>query len=732
MPVSGLDRAIELLASGANNDPFAILGPHTLPRGKGTAVRAFHPAAARVEIVRPSETRELARRHHAGVFEIVLEDAPLPLQYELRVTYPDGSMHQAQDPYRFAAVFSPYDAHLFAEGNLLQLWQRFGAHRLAIDGVDGFYFSVWAPNAQRVSVVGDFNGWDGRVHAMRAVVPNGVWEMFIPGVREGERYKFEIRTPAGAILHKVDPFGSFFEVPPQTAGITHDAHHFEWTDEPWMLARDARGTALNRPMAIYEAHLGSWRRSPDHGHRMLTYRELATSLVPYAKQQGFTHIELMPVMEHPFSGSWGYQVTGFYAPTSRFGPPEDFKLFVDACHSEGLGVILDWVPGHFPKDAHGLARFDGTALYEHEDPRQGEHQDWGTLIFNYGRNEVRNFLTSNALFWLDEFHVDGLRVDAVASMLYLDYSRKAGEWVPNRHGGRENLEAVDFVRRLNEVAHERHPGAAIIAEESTAFPAVSRPVYAGGLGFTFKWNMGWMHDVLTYASKDPVHRKWEHHHLTFSLLYAWTENFILPFSHDEVVHGKGSMIAKMPGDEWQKAATLRLLYGFMYAHPGKKLMFMGSEFGQWREWTAEESLDWHLLDSPRHAGIQQWVRDLNAFYASEPALFERDFDASGFDWLDCADSENSVVSFVRHGDDADSQLVVIVNWTPVVREGYRIGVLRDGFYREALNSDSMIYGGSNVGNAGGVRTEPIRSHGRDHSLLLTLPPLGCLFLRRTP
>jgi 1,4-alpha-glucan branching enzyme len=519
-------------------------------------------------------------------------------------------------------------------------------------------------------------------------------------------------------------------VPPQTAGITHDARHFEWSDEPWMLARDARGTSLNRPMAVYEVHLGSWRRSPGHGHRMLTYRELATSLVPYAKQQGFTHLELMPVMEHPYSGSWGYQVTGFYAPTSRFGPPEDFKLFVDACHREGLGVILDWVPGHFPKDAHGLARFDGTALYEHEDPRQGEHQDWGTLIFNYGRNEVRNFLTSNALFWLDEFHVDGLRVDAVASMLYLDYSRKEGEWVPNRHGGRENLEAIDFVRRLNEVAHERHPGASIIAEESTAFPAVSRPVYAGGLGFTFKWNMGWMHDVLTYASKDPVHRKWEHHHLTFSLLYAWTENFILPFSHDEVVHGKGSMIAKMPGDEWQKAATLRLLYGFMYAHPGKKLLFMGGEFGQWREWTAEESLDWHLLDSPRHAGIQQWVRDLNAFYASEPALFERDFDASGFDWLDCADSENSVVSFVRRGDDETKELVVIVNWTPVVRQGYRIGVPREGFYREVLNSDAGTYGGSNAGNVGGAQSETIRSHGRDQSLLLTLPPLGCLFLKR--
>jgi len=453
--------------------------------------------------------------------------------------------------------------------------------------------------------------------------------------------------------------------------------------------------------------------------------------VPYAKEQGFTHLELLPVMEHPFTGSWGYQVTGFYAPTSRFGPPEDFKLFVDACHREGLGVILDWVPGHFPKDAHGLARFDGTALYEHEDPRQGEHQDWGTLIFNYGRNEVRNFLISNALFWLDEFHVDGLRVDAVASMLYLDYSRREGEWVPNRHGGRENLEAIDFVRRLNEVAHERHPGAIVVAEESTAFPAVSRPVYAGGLGFTFKWNMGWMHDILTYASKDPVHRKWEHHHLTFSLLYAWTENFVLPFSHDEVVHGKGSMIGKMPGDEWQKAATLRLLYGFMYGHPGKKLLFMGCEFGQWREWNVDESLDWHLLREPRHAGIQRWIRDLNAVYGWDAALFERDFDASGFDWLDCADSENSVVAFLRRGETDDREIIVIVNWTPVVRQGYRIGVAHDGFYREILNSDGSIYGGGGVGNGAGVASEPIRSHGRDHSLLLTLPPLGCLFLKRS-
>ncbi len=726
MPV--LDRAIDSLAAGTHGDPFAVLGPHSHPRG-GIAIRAFHPAASLVEVVQPGRVTPMTRRHPSGVFEAVIDDVA-PLAYELRVTYPGGPVQQTQDPYRFGPVFTPYDAHLFGEGNLLQLWTRFGAHRMTLEGVDGFYFAVWAPNATRVSVVGDFNGWDGRVHAMRAILPIGVWEVFIPGVGEDQRYKFEIRSAAGAILHKIDPCGAYFEVPPQTASITRDRHGYDWRDGEWMRARDAGGTNLAVPMSIYEVHLGSWQRKPEDGGRSLTYRELAETLVPYVQEQGFTHIELLPVMEHPFTGSWGYQVTGFFAPTSRFGPPEDFKLFVDACHRAGIGVILDWVPGHFPKDAHGLARFDGTALYEHEDPRQGEHQDWGTLIFNYGRNEVRNFLISNALFWLEEFHLDGLRVDAVASMLYLDYSREHGQWVPNRHGGRENLEAIEFLRGLNTAAHERHPGAAIIAEESTAFPGVSRPVYMGGLGFTYKWNMGWMHDVLVYASKDSVHRKWEHHHMTFSLLYAWTENFVLPFSHDEVVHGKGSMIAKMPGDEWQKAATLRLLYGFMFAHPGKKLLFMGCEFGQWREWNADQSLDWHLTSEPRHAGIQRWVRDLNAFYRTSGALFEQDVDPAGFEWLDAADSENSVVAFVRRGSIEDREIVVIVNWTPVAREGYRIGVPAPGVFHEMLNSDAGVYGGSNAGNGGGVASEPVRSHGRDHSLLLTLPPLGCLYLQR--
>ncbi|MDQ3071020.1 MAG: 1,4-alpha-glucan branching protein GlgB [Acidobacteriota bacterium] len=732
MGLSGLDCAIESLAAGTNGDPFAILGPHALTGGSGVAIRAFHPAATGAALVIGGAEIAMTRRHPSGVFEAIVDEPSLPLEYEIRVTS-GGAVRQARDPYAFAPVFSPYDAHLFGEGKLRDLWKRFGAHRMTIGGVTGFYFAVWAPNAARVSVIGDFNAWDGRVHAMRAIWPGGVWEIFVPSIDGGERYKFEIRTHAGAVLHKIDPIGAHFEVPPQTASVTQAREAFEWGDADWMASRDAAGAALDRPMAIYEAHLGSWRRGGEPGHALLTYEELAATLVPYVKEQGFTHIELLPVMEHPFSGSWGYQVTGFYAPTSRHGAPAGFKHFVDACHRAGLGVILDWVPGHFPKDAHGLARFDGTALYEHEDPRQGEHQDWGTLIFNYGRNEVRNFLVSNALFWLEEFHIDGLRVDAVASMLYLDYSRDAGAWVPNKHGGRENLEAIAFLQELNTAAAEHHPGAAIIAEESTSFPAVSRPVYTGGLGFTYKWNMGWMHDVLTYASKEPVYRKWDHHHLTFSLIYAWSENFILPFSHDEVVHGKRSMLSKMPGDPWQQAATLRLLYGFMYAHPGKKLLFMGCEFGQTREWSVDQSLDWHLLDQPLQAGMQRWTRDLNALYTSEQALFARDFDPSGFAWLDCADSENSVVSLVRSDGDPDSghEIVVIVNWTPVLREGYRIGVPREGFYQEALNSDGGVYGGSNAGNTGGVATEAVASHGHAQSLLLTLPPLGCLFLKRT-
>jgi 1,4-alpha-glucan branching enzyme len=590
------------------------------------------------------------------------------------------------------------------------------------------HFVLWAPNADRVSLIGDFNGWDGRVHPMRQL--GGVWELFVPDLADGENYKFELRTKSGALLKKSDPYGFAFEVPPQTASVVRDITGYQWHDEDWLTARREQHGWLARPMSVYEVHLGSWARVPEEGNRFLTYRELAYRLVPYVKEMGFTHIELLPVMEHPFSGSWGYQVLGYFAPTSRFGPPEDFKLFVDACHQAGLGVILDWVPGHFPKDEYGLARFDGTALYEHADPRQGEHQDWGTLIFNYGRNEVRNFLLSNALFWLEEYHVDGLRVDAVASMLYLDYSRKAGEWIPNRFGGRENLEAIAFLQELNRRTHGAAPGTITAAEESTAWPGVSRPVHAGGLGFTYKWNMGWMHDMLEYVRHDAIHRRWHHNLVTFSALYMHTENFILPFSHDEVVHGKGALLDKMPGDVWQKHATLRALYGYMYAHPGKKLLFMGAEFGQWREWNHDRSLDWHLLDDPMHAGLRRYIQDLNWHYHAEPALHEADFDPDGFRWIDCNDNENSVISIVRFAKNRGDFLVLVANFTPVPRSAYRIGVPESGYYTELLNSDAGIYGGGNVGNGGGASTEPAAAHGFDQSLLLTVPPLGCLLLKK--
>jgi 1,4-alpha-glucan branching enzyme len=530
------------------------------------------------------------------------------------------------------------------------------------------------------------------------------------------------------VILKSDPFGFAFELPPLNASLVATPQ-YQWQDDEWMRARQSADSWFHRPFAAYEVHLGSWARIPEEGNRYLTYLELAERLVPYVKDMGYTHIELLPVMEHPFSGSWGYQVIGFFAPTSRFGNPEEFKAFVDACHREGIGIILDWVPGHFPKDAHGLAQFDGTALFEHQDPRQGEHREWGTLIFNYGRNEVRNFLLANALFWLHEYHIDGLRVDAVASMLYLDYSRNEGEWISNRYGGRENLDAIEFLRELNTLTHAEQAGSITVAEESTAWPSVSRPTYVGGLGFTYKWNMGWMNDILEYVRKDPVYRRYEHRHLTFSLLYAFTENFILPFSHDEVVHGKGSMLGKVPGDDWQKAATLRALYGFMYAHPGKKLMFMGCEFGQGREWNYDESLDWHMLELPLHQGLRRFVQDVNRVYQSERALFEVDFDFSGFQWIDCNDSENSVVSFIRRAKDGADYLVAIVNFTPVPRDGYLVGVPAAGAYVELLNSDAEVYGGSNVGNGGAIFTERISAHGYDQSLRLTLPPLGFLLLK---
>jgi 1,4-alpha-glucan branching enzyme len=565
---------------------------------------------------------------------------------------------------------------------------------------------------------------------MRLLVPSGVWELFVPNLPDGELYKFEIRTKAGGLLKKSDPFGVAFEPPPQTASLIHDISRYRWEDDDWMRSRQEHASWLEQPVSIYEVHLGSWARVPEDGNRFLTYRELAYRLVPYAKEMGFTHLELLPVMEHPFSGSWGYQVLGFFAPTSRFGPPEDFKLFVDECHKAGLGVILDWVPGHFPKDAHGLGQFDGTALYEHADPRQGEHQDWGTLIFNYGRNEVRSFLLSNALFWLEEYHVDGLRVDAVASMLYLDYSRNEGQWIPNKYGGRENLDAIAFLQQLNTLTHSEAPGTITAAEESTAWPGVSRPVHLGGLGFTYKWNMGWMHDMLKYVSKNPVHRRWEHDLLTFSGLYMFAENYVLPLSHDEVVHGKGALVDKLSGDAWQKYATLRALYGYMFSHPGKKLLFMGGEFAQWREWNHDRSLDWHLLDDSAHEGIRRYIQALHREYHAQPALHQLDFDQAGFRWIDCHDNENSVISLLRSARNGRDPVVSILNFTPVPRQRYRIGVPEAGYWAELINSDSAVFGGTNVGNAGGVHSEPIEAHGFDHSIVLTLPPLACLMLRR--
>jgi 1,4-alpha-glucan branching enzyme len=707
------------------SDPFGYLGPHPAPGG-GFIIRTIQPAARSVEVLLPGGRVVPMTSDGAGVFEAHVDDAS---DYRFRITY-HGHVLEVDDAYRYGRVLTDFDLHLLSEGTHHRAFEKLGAHRITVGTTTGVHFAVWAPNADRVSLIGDFNGWDGRVSPMRLLVPSGVWEIFIPDLRDGEHYKFEIRTQHGDLLRKSDPFGFAFEVPPQSASIVRDISGYTWRDEVWMRTRREQGGWLSRPMAVYEVHLGSWARIPEEGNRFLTYKELANRLVPYVKGLGFTHIELMPMMEHPFSGSWGYQVLGFFAPTSRYGPPEDFKLFVDACHLAGIGVILDWVPGHFPRDAHGLARFDGTALYEHADPRQGEHQDWGTLIFNYGRNEVRNFLLSNALFWLDEYHVDGLRVDAVASMLYLDYSRKEGEWIPNQYGGRENLDAIAFLQELNRLTHGEHPGSITAAEESTAWGGVSRPVHLGGLGFTYKWNMGWMHDMLTYISEDPVHRRWHHNQITFSMLYAFSENFILPFSHDEVVHGKRSLLDRIPGDVWQKHANLRTLYAYMYGHPGKKLLFMGDEFGQWDEWNHDRSLDWHLLNEPLHAALKRFVQDLNWHYSAEPALYESDFTNEGFSWIDCNDNENSVVSMVRYAHDRLNFIVMVFNFTPVPRHDYRIGVPGPGRYVEILNSDSDVYGGGNVGNGGGVDTDPVPTHGFAQSLRLTVPPLGCLYLKR--
>jgi len=627
-----------------------------------------------------------------------------------------------------ASLLTSDDLYLFNEGSHYRLYEKLGSHCREFNGVAGTYFAVWAPNARQVSVIGEFNGWNRSTHLLTSRGFSGIWEGFIPGVGHGVQYKYYINSQHGSYsVEKADPFAFYCETPPRTASITWNLD-YEWNDQSWMTDQCKRNSP-DSPVSVYEIHLGSWRRAPDEDHRHLMYRELAEQLPEYIGKMGFTHVEFLPITEHPFYGSWGYQTTGYFAPTSRYGTPQDFMYLVDHLHHHGIGVILDWVPSHFPNDEHGLGYFDGTHLYEHSDPRQGFHPDWNSFIFNYGRNEVRSFLLSSALFWLERYHIDALRVDAVASMLYLDYARKQGEWIPNQYGGNENLEAISFLRRMNEAVYQEKPGVQTIAEESTAWPMVSRPTYLGGLGFGLKWDMGWMHDTLEYMSKNPIHRRYHHNNLTFRAVYAFSENFVLPLSHDEVVHGKGSLIGKMPGDDWQKFANLRLLYGYMYAQPGKKLLFMGSEIGQWREWAHDESLEWHLLDYLPHSGLQRWVSDLNKLYRSQPALHELDFDSAGFEWVDCNDVEAGVISLLRKGRSPDDVVLVVCNFTPVPRFNYRIGVPFMGFWQEMLNSDAKEYGGSGQGNMGGIEAAPILLHGRPCSVTLTVPPLGAVYFR---
>ena len=710
------------LMAGDHGDPFAILGMH---QAEGRlVVRALLPGAAGVALIEIKTGRQLAvleRIEGSDVFAAMIPRRKNPFPYRFNIDWGDRQQ-ELEDPYRFPPILGEMDVWLLSEGTHHRPYEKLGAHPAEIDGVSGVSFAVWAPNARRVSVVGSFNNWDGRRHMMRLRRECGVWEIFVPHLAAGDIYKLEIKTQNGDVLLKADPFAFRAELRPNTASVVEGMPAVY----PGTTTRQ-RANGLAAPVSIYEVHLGSWRRASDDGERWLSYRELAEQLIPYVKDLGFTHIELLPVNEHPFDGSWGYQPTGLYAPTARFGTPDDFRHLVDTAHANDIGVILDWVPGHFPTDAHGLAWFDGSNLYEHADPREGFHQDWSTLIYNYGRKEVCNYLVGNALYWIERFGIDGLRVDAVASMLYRDYSRAEGEWIPNQFGGRENLEAIDFLRRMNQVVGTERPEAITMAEESTSFPAVSRPTEAGGLGFHYKWNMGWMHDTLNYMQKDPMHRKFHHDQMTFGLVYAFSENFVLPLSHDEVVHGKGSILSRMPGDEWQRFANLRAYYGFMWGHPGKKLLFMGSEFGQYGEWNAEVSLDWHLLQYPLHQGVQRLIRDLNAVYRAYPALHQIDFDSRGFEWIAHDDAENSVFSFIRKDEHGDC-VIVLSNFTPVPRHGYRIGVPQAGSYREIINTDATIYGGSGVGNDA-LQTEAIPSHGRDWSLELTVPPLATVLLK---
>jgi 1,4-alpha-glucan branching enzyme len=721
------------LVDGHYENPFEVLGPHEIVAAgrRATAVRAFLPGSAQAWVVDPGQRQPRPMRciHPAGLYEAIcpiMNDTPNH-RYQLRVADARGTETIMHDPYAFPPLLTEFDLHLLSEGKHWTSYTKLGAQLRTIDGIGGVNFAVWAPNATGLSILGDFNDWNARRHPMRKHIPSGVWELFVPGLSAGTIYKYQVRL-RDQVFDKADPYGFAAELPPRTASKVVDLDSHVWRDAEWMATRQTTN-GLDAPMSIYEVHLGSWKRSAENHNGWLNYRDLAHQLVEYCKQMGYTHLELMPISEHPFTGSWGYQTVGYYAVTSRYGSPEDFMYFVDHCHQNGIGVLIDWVPAHFPRDAHGLRLFDGTHLYEHADPRQGEHPDWGTLIFNYGRNEVRNFLVSNGLFWFDRYHIDGLRVDAVASMIYLDYSREPGQWIPNEFGGRENLSAISFLKEFNEQTHLQHPGVLTVAEESTAFTGVSRPTYLGGLGFSLKWNMGWMNDTLRYMRHDAVHRKYHHDELTFSLIYAFTENFALPFSHDEVVHGKGSLLDQMPGDLWQKFANLRLLYGYMFAHPGKKLQFMGCEFGQWNEWNCDTDLQWDLLQWSSHQGLQKYVADLNRLYRREPALHQVDFSHHGFEWIDCHNFEQSTLAFVRRAKDPRDFLIAGCNFTPVPRAMHRLGVPELCWYEEISNSDSIYYGGSNLGNGPGRLAEQLPWDGQPFSIPITLPPLGIVMLK---
>ncbi|MGB5962021.1 MAG: 1,4-alpha-glucan branching enzyme [Coleofasciculaceae cyanobacterium] len=742
---------IDRIVWNQHDDPFEVLGPHRFEQDGKTSwvVRAYLPNADAAWVVRPEQRTEhqMQTVHDPHFFEVTIETAELA-NYQLKIKEGDHE-RVIYDPYGFQSPsLTEFDLHLFAEGNHHRVYEKLGAHSAEVNGVKGVYFAVWAPNARNASVLGDFNYWDGRQHQMRKGA-TGIWELFIPEIGFGAHYKYEIKNIDGHIYEKSDPFGFQQEVRPKTASIVTDLDAYKWNDQQWIEQR-RHTDALTKPISVYEVHLGSWLHAASSepatlengeivpvvevsdlrpGARFLTYRELATKLIPYVKELGFTHVELLPVAEHPFDGSWGYQVTGYYACTSRFGTPSDFMYFVDQCHEHGIGVLVDWVPGHFPKDGHGLAFFDGTHLYEHADPRKGEHKEWGTLVFNYNRNEVRNFLAANALFWFDKYHIDGIRVDAVASMLYLDYCRPAGEWLTNQYGGRENIEAADFLRQTNHLIFSYYPGALSIAEESTDWPMVSWPTYVGGLGFNLKWNMGWMHDMLDYFNMDPWFRQFHQNNITFSMWYNHSENYMLALSHDEIVHGKSNMLGKMPGDEWQKFANIRCLYGFMFTHPGKKTLFMSMEFGQWTEWNVWGDLDWQLLQFESHQKLKQFVGDLNQLYRRELALHSQDFAEEGFEWIDCSDNRHSVVAFIRRAKDSDQFVVTVCNFTPQPHSHYRVGVPELGFYTELFNSDAREYGGSNMGNLGGKWTDEWSLHNQPYSLDLCLPPLGVLILK---